>query len=186
MNAVFVGLAFVVAVNPARLHGALPRREDRRVRVLVVGIGALLALAVYAALAVVAESLLDGLDIDDASMRIAAGLVLLVAGGRDLIALPPAAEPALPGWRAALVPVLIPLLLRPELAVFSISAGADQGVVVTSAAAAFALALVVVSAWLPSDLAPVPTRLRAWLARLTAVALVVVAIDVAIEGVIAV
>ena len=186
MSGALVVLAFVVAVNPARLHGALPRANDRRTRVLVTGLGAAGSLAVYAALAAVAESLLDSLDISEASMRIAAGLVLLVAGGRDLIGRPPAAEPALRGWQAAIVPVALPLLLRPELAVLAIAAVADDGVAVTVAAAALAVALVVISAWAPADPAPVPARVRDWLARLTAVALVAVAVAIALDGIFAV
>jgi len=186
MSGALVILAFVVAVNPARLYGALPRADDRRSRVLVTVLGGAGSLAVYAALAAVAESLLDWLDVAPASMRIAAGLVLLVAGGRDLVGRPPAAEPALRGWQAAIVPVAIPLLLRPELAVLAIAAGADDGFVATVVAATLAVLLVVISAWAPAEPAPLPARVRDWLVRLTAVALIAVAAAIAVDGILAV
>jgi small neutral amino acid transporter SnatA (MarC family) len=185
MSTALLVITFVAAVNPARIHSALPAGTGRA-RVAVTALGAALVLVAVVGLAAVAASLLDALDIDEASFRIAAGLVLLVAGGRDLLTQAPAAEPALAGWRAALVPVAIPLLFRPEIAVLAIAAGADDGLAATAVAAAFGFALTVVSARAPSELFRSAIRVRDWLARLTAAVLVVVAVDLAVDGILAV
>jgi small neutral amino acid transporter SnatA (MarC family) len=186
MSTVLLAITFVAVVNPARIHPALPAAAIWRARVAVTALGAALVLVALVGLAAVASSLLDALDIDEASFRIAAGLVLLVAGGRDLLTRPPTAEPALEGWRAALVPVAVPLLFRPEIAVLAIAAGADDGLAATTVAAAFALALTVVSARVPSDLSQSAMRVRDWLARLTAAVLVIAAVDLAVDGILAV
>ena len=60
------------------------------------------------AAAAVGGPLLEALDVSDPSFRIAAGIVAVLAGAADLFRRPPAPEPALAGWRAALVPVAIP------------------------------------------------------------------------------
>jgi small neutral amino acid transporter SnatA (MarC family) len=186
MSTLLLVITFVAAVNPARIHPALPAAGTWRARVAVTALGAALVLVVLVGLAAVANSLLDALDIDEASFRIAAGLVLLVAGGRDLLLRPPAAEPALAGWRAALVPVAIPLLFRPEIAVLAIAAGADDGLAATAGAAVSAFALTVISARAPSELSQSAMRARDWLARLTATVLVVTAVDLAVDGILAV
>jgi small neutral amino acid transporter SnatA (MarC family) len=179
-------VAFVSCVNPARVHCALPAPGTRGARVAVTAVGAAVTLVVVAAVAGLAHALLDALDIDEASARIAAGLVLLIAGGRDLLTGPPAAEPALPGWRAALVPVAVPLLLTPELVVLAVAAGADRGVAVTVGAALLAVGAVVGAALAPRDLSPAAARVRDVTARLTAVVLVVVAVDLTIDGILSV
>jgi small neutral amino acid transporter SnatA (MarC family) len=186
VNDALLVVAFVVAVNPARLHSALPHADSRTARLAATALGAAVTLVVYVLLAAAAGPMLDALDIDDASARIAAGLVLLVAGLRDLVGRPPTADPALPGWRAALVPVTVPLLLRPEVAMLTIIAGADEGIAATVIAAVVALALVVVSSWAPGDATPFGPQVRTWLARVTAVALVVIAVDLAVDGILAV
>jgi small neutral amino acid transporter SnatA (MarC family) len=179
-------LAFVSCVNPARIHGALPAPGTRGARVAVTAVGVAIAFAVVAGLAGLGDALLDALDIDEASAQIAAGLVLLVAGGRDLLTRPPAAEPALPGWRAALVPVAVPLLLTPELVVLAIAGGADLGLVATGGAAALAIGAVVVAALAPRDLSPAASRVRGAGARLIAVVLVAVAVELTIDGILSV
>ena len=61
------------------------------------------------------------------ALRIAAGAVAVIGGIADLVRRPPAPTPALPGRRAALVPVAVPLVVRPALVVIALSAGADVG-----------------------------------------------------------
>ena len=118
-------------------RSASPARGGRRasaVRVAAAG-GAIGGLAVCAA-AAVGGPLLDALDVSEPSFRIAAGVVAAVAGAIDLFRRPPSPEPALPGRRAALVPVAIPVVARPALLVVALGAGADQGVLVSAAAMA--------------------------------------------------
>ena len=92
---------------------------------------AALAVCVVAALA---DPLLDALDVSDPSFRVAAGIVAVIAGAADLFRRPPPPEPSLPGWRAALVPVAVPVVTRPALVVLALGAGADQDLLVVAAA----------------------------------------------------
>ena len=73
------------------------------------------------------DPLLDALDVSEPSFRIAAGIVAALAGAVDLFRRPPAPEPALPGWRAALVPVAIPVVARPALLVLALGRGRRPG-----------------------------------------------------------
>jgi small neutral amino acid transporter SnatA (MarC family) len=91
--------------------------------------------------AAVGGPLLEALDVSEPSFRSAAGIVAAVAGIADLLRRPPSPEPALAGWRAALVPVAVPVVARPVLVVLALSAGADRGVPVSVAAMAVGVTL---------------------------------------------
>ena len=124
---------FLGTANAGRV--ALARGEGRpspREAALLLGAGAVLVVV----LAGVADALLDGLDISPESFRIAAGLVLVVAGLYTL------ARPRSSGPFAA-------LLGTPELACFAISAGADESLPRVLGAAAIALAVVAAAALAP-------------------------------------
>jgi small neutral amino acid transporter SnatA (MarC family) len=123
VSAGLVALAVLATVNPARVPLGVPEARGRTA--LVAG-ASVAALAIAAALLAVADPLLDALDISPESLRIAAGLVLVVGGVRALAAPRPSADPGLTGRSAAVVPVLFPLLLTPELALVVLSAGADE------------------------------------------------------------
>ena len=131
-------LGFVGSVNPCRTRLALP---GNRIAVLL---GACVALAAAAVLAAAGGALLDRLDVSPESFRLAAGLVLAVEGARALVWPRPAAEPELPGLRAALVPVAFPLLLQPGVVVLVLAAGGEDVERRALVALAVALALVVV------------------------------------------
>jgi small neutral amino acid transporter SnatA (MarC family) len=108
-------------------------------------------------------------------------VVAALAGAADLFRRPPSPDPALAGWRAALVPVAIPLVARPALLVLALGAGADQGVLVTAGAMAIGVAaLTALAAWFPAD-GPGGRALR-WAGRLLAVALVASGVLLAIDG----
>lgn len=126
-------LAFVTAVNPCRT--ALGLAVPRAALVL----GSLVALGAGAALAAPGDATLDALDVSPESFRLAAGLVLALEGARALVLVRPAAEPALPGLGAALVPVAFPRLLQPGVVTLAVAAGGDR--VVGDAIAALAVAL---------------------------------------------
>jgi small neutral amino acid transporter SnatA (MarC family) len=134
--------ALLLALNPARAAFGVPRagRSRRAVGEAAAAGGAIGALAVCAAAAVGAP-LLDALDVSDPSFRVAAGIVAGLAGATDLFRRPPSPEPALPGRRAALIPVAFPLVARPVLLVLALGAGADQGVLVSAAGIAVGVAL---------------------------------------------
>ena len=107
-----------------------------------------------------------------------AGLV----GIADLFRRPPPPEPALAGWRAALVPVAVPVVARPALLVLAMGAGADQSVVVALGAMAMSIALLTgLAAWWPTE-GPGGRVLR-WGSRLAAALLVACGVILTVDGV---
>jgi len=110
-------------------------------------------------LAMASGPLLDVLEVDTETFRIATGLAVLALGlarvlGWGLAAEEPAEMAS--GW---LWPVAYPVLIGPELVLVALSVGSDHGVLVTVLAAMFAAAL----AMLVSQLIGVSDRpKRAW------------------------
>jgi small neutral amino acid transporter SnatA (MarC family) len=175
--------ALVLALNPARAAFGVPRvgRSPRIVLGLTAVGGAIGGLAVCAA-AAAGGPLLDAVDVSEPSFRIAAGIVAGLAGAADLFRRPPATEPALSGWRAALIPVAIPVVARPALVVLALGAGADRGVLVSAGAMAMGVVLLtgLVARW-PTE-GPTGRVLR-WAGRLLAAALVACGVILAVDGV---
>jgi small neutral amino acid transporter SnatA (MarC family) len=176
----------LLLLNPARAAFGVPRsgRSERDVIEVAAAGGAIGGLAICAA-AAVGDPLLDLLDVSDPSFRTAAGIVAALAGAIDLFRRPPLPEPALAGWRAALIPVAIPVVARPALLVVALGAGADQGVLVSAAAIAVGVATLVglVSAGPPDD---TRGRVLRWAGRLLAAALVAGGIILTLDGIMAV
>jgi small neutral amino acid transporter SnatA (MarC family) len=176
----------LLALNPPRAAFAVPRegRSRRTVVRLAVAGGAIGGLVVILAV-LAADPLLDLLDVSAPSFRLAAGIVAAVAGVADLFRRPPAPEPALPGWRAALVPIAIPAVLRPALLVLALGAGADERVLpgVRAMLLGIALLAVIVAAW-PTEGAP--GRALTWASRLFAAGLMAGGVLLAIDGILAV
>ena len=133
--------ALLLAMNPARATFGIPRtgRSPREVTVMT-ALGAGLGACCVLLAALAGDPLLDLLDVSEPSFRTAAGVLAALVGAVDLFRRPPSPEPALPGARAALVPVAIPLVARPALLVLALGAGADEGVLVTAAAMALGVA----------------------------------------------
>lgn len=132
----FLLLAFAAAVNPCRARLVLPLRQP------TLALGALVAMAACAAVALSGSVALDALDVSPESFRLAAALVLGLEGLRALLLPRPAAEPELPGLGAALVPVAFPLLLQPGVVMLALAAGGDD--VAGRAIGALSLAFAVV------------------------------------------
>jgi small neutral amino acid transporter SnatA (MarC family) len=176
-------VVLVLALNPARAAFAVPRAGRPRREVLgVAAAGGAIGGLVVVVTAALADPLLEALDVSDPSLRIAAGTVAGLAGAIDLFRRPPAPEPALPGRRAALVPVAIPAVLRPALVVTALGAGADRGVLVAVAAmAAGVAALVGVVAAGPAE-GPRGRVLR-WAGRLLGAALVAGGVVLTVDGI---
>jgi small neutral amino acid transporter SnatA (MarC family) len=173
-------LALVLALNPARAAFGVPRGGPPAAGVAAAG-GAVGGLAVCAA-AAVGDPLLDALDVSEPSFRIAAGIVAVLAGTADLFRRPPPPEPALAGWRVALIPVAIPLVARPALLVLALGGGADRGVLLCAAAMAIGIALLAgLTAALPAE-GPGARVLR-WAGRLLAAGLVACGVLLAVDGV---
>jgi small neutral amino acid transporter SnatA (MarC family) len=175
--------ALLLALNPARAAFGVPRagRSPAAVAGVAAAGGAIGGLAACAA-AAVGGPLLDLLDVSEPSFRVAAGVIAVLAGAADLFRRPPAAEPALSGTRAALVPVAVPLVARPSVLVLALGVGADLDVLVCAGAMAVGVALLagIVAAW-PLD-GPAGRALR-WAGRLLGAALVACGILLAVDGV---
>ena len=175
--------ALMLALNPARAAFGVPRSgrsAQDTIRLAAIG-GAIgwLAACVVAALA---DPLLDALDVSDPSFRVAAGIVAVIAGAADLFRRPPPPEPSLPGRRAALVPVAVPVVTRPAVVVLALGAGADRDLLVVAAAMLAGIAL------LAGLVARAPIegpggRVLRWAGRLLAVALVACGVVLGIDGV---
>ena len=179
-------LALLLALNPARAAFGIPRagRSSREVAWLCAAGGAIggLAVCVFAALG---DPVLDTLDVSAPAFRTAAGVIALLAGAIDLFRRPPDPEPALPGRRAALVPVALPLVARPALLVMTLGAGADQGALVAVGAMAIGAATLTALAPRIAMDGPEERALR-WLARLTAAGLTACGVLLTIDGVLSV
>ncbi len=181
MNLALLIVAYLAAVNPFRARLAAPETPGGRVRpdVLAIAIGALYVLAALGI--AVAGRALDGLDVSPETFRIAAGFVLAVAGAWVTVFPERHEEPVLPGRAAALVPLLFPVLISPELFALVWSTGADEGAAEVLAALAVALAgLFALGALRKSPAAA--TVLRG-ASRLAGVVLVGVALVLVISGI---
>lgn len=175
-------VAAVVTVNPLRVWPGAPGRSRHRRLGCAAG-GALAVLAAALAISGLSGPLLDALGTSAPTARIAAGAALIVTGARDVVAGPAAVEPALPGWKAAIVPVAVPHLFGPGLGVLAVSAGADLGPERTGAAVGFALAMTVAVMAQPWPQSRAGARaIRAGQA-LTGAAAVLVGAALAVDGV---
>jgi hypothetical protein len=120
--------------------------------------------------------------VSEPSFRLAAAVVAVLAGAVDLFRRPLSPEPALPGWRAALIPVAVPAVARPALLVLALGAGADRGVLVSVAAMAIAgVVLTGLAAGWPAE-GPRGRALR-WASRVLAAGLVACGVILAVDGI---
>jgi small neutral amino acid transporter SnatA (MarC family) len=176
-------VALVLALNPARAAFGVPRagRSPRAVAGVAALGGLIGGLAVCVA-ASAGDPLLEALDVSEPSFRIAAGIVAGLAGAADLFRPPPPPEPALGGWRAALVPVAIPVVARPALLVLALAAGADRRVLVSVGAMAIGVALLtgLAAGWSGQGAGG---RVLRWAGRLLAALLVAAGVILAVDGI---
>jgi multiple antibiotic resistance protein len=174
----------ILALNPARAAFGIPRPRpgSSTGAVELAALGCAVGAVAVCAASALAPPLLDALDVSDPAFRIAAGIVALLTGAADLFRRPLPPEPALPGRRAALVPVAIPLVARPAVLVIALGAGADRGALVAAAAMAVGVAvLTTLTARVPPD-GPDERGLR-WAARLLAAALVAAGVLLTVDGI---
>lgn len=183
MNLAVVLVALVAACNAPRRRASLSVADTR-----MVSSGAILAAALFVIVAAIATPALDALDISAPNVRIAVGLVLAPVAVLELVRRAPRAGAALPGTRAALVPVFFPVLARPDVALLALAAGADLGVAWTALGAVLAFASVV--AWhrvaTPHATSAVFLRVEDGLGRVVSVATVALAAAILIDGVFAI
>ena len=95
--------------------------------------------------ALVGEPLFDAIGISRPAARLAVGLVAAVTAIARLFQRTPRPQEGPAGWRAALVPVAIPLTATPALLLLGLSAGADLGALFVAGVVAIGVGLVTVS-----------------------------------------
>jgi small neutral amino acid transporter SnatA (MarC family) len=181
MNGALLVVAYVSGLNPLRCRLGIPETMSRRVRAAPLAAGSLLAWGAIVVLAWFSGPLLEWLEITPETFRIAAGFTLALCGLYVLARPVPPEEPVPGGWWPSLWPVAFPRLLGPEMLALSVTTGSKEGVAATAVAAAVALSLL-------GLLGPVARRETAdrvllHLGRLVAVALLVVAVWLLIEGI---
>lgn len=179
MSLALLALAALAVTNPARARSALPPGEP----VVVGALGAALAWLALIPLVVAAQMLVDHVDIAASTMRMAAGVVLILQGAAVALTAPPQSEPRLPGRRAALVPVAFPVTLTPGLGGLAVAAGLDHSAPVVLAVLAVALATIPGLALLWSHDSPLRTRVLAGIGRTMAAALIVSGLALLMNGV---
>lgn len=136
MTTALAALALLAAVNPPRRAAEL----DPRPRPSVGLLAAVIAASVVVGAAAVSGPALDWLAVSAPTLRIGAGLVLALRAVVDLVRRPRPEPEALAGWGEALYPIAVPVLVRPELVLLAMSAGADLGVGIAGALTALAVA----------------------------------------------
>jgi small neutral amino acid transporter SnatA (MarC family) len=178
--------ALVAAFNPGWVALGVPRAgRSRRDVVAITALGGAGGALAVLAISLLSGPLLDVLDVTTPAFRIAAGVVAAVAGAVTLVRPAPSPDPALAGRRAALIPVAVPLVVRPALVFLALSAHADRGVPVPAAALAASVAALVA---VVARVRPEGTGGRAvmWVARATAAGLIAASVLLVIDGVYAV
>ena len=184
MSAWIVAIALIAGANAPRLAPALPRGgRTRTERMIVAAGGAGLAAVCLLGLAVAGDPIASWWDVSAPTVAVAAGLVLVLATVAT-VARRPRTEPALPGRRAMFVPVAVPFVLRPELGLLCLAAGAD-GLLVAAAGGLVAIVASVTVAALTSD-EGTSRRVVAWAAWGCQVATIAAGIAITVDGVLAV
>jgi len=181
VSAWLVVLSLLAALDPARTAAALGSTPHER-RLGIVGAGAAIAAGVLILVAALGDSILEGLDITDETWRMAAGIVVGLAGVKALLGGPTTPLPA-PLTRPlhAIVPVAFPLLLRPESVVLAVLYGATEST--TLAFGAIALGVVAAgAAAVATTPAPGATTVAA-LTRMMGALLVVAAVALVVAGI---
>jgi len=169
---------FLAAVNPAAAAMAAPR--DKRPDFPVVALGAAIAFGLLAAATMLADSFLDGLDVEPETFRVAAGVVLLIGGGLAIWTGGAAHSGPWEGWKAGLFPLAVPVLATPAALAAAVSYGADRGA--GEATASAGIAVLVAGGLIIARAGRSESALDA-IARLTGALLIAVAAGLIVDGV---
>jgi small neutral amino acid transporter SnatA (MarC family) len=116
---------FLATVNPGAVAAAFrPAPEPKDIgTVAATGAGVAAALLLIGILA--AEPLLDGLEIEQETFRIAAGVVMLVAGAQAILFGHPRVIEGSRRWQRGVYPLGIPLLAGPATLIAAVNFAAD-------------------------------------------------------------
>ena len=181
MNSLLVVVAYLAAMNPARTRLGVPEGEDRRARMGMLAAGTGIGVLALAGIAALSDPLLDALEVSPETFRIAAGFVLVIIAAWMLFVPVPAPEPVPSGTAAVFWPVAFPRVISPETITLALSTGASDGVGLT--VLGLGVAGVVLLALGPMRSAATAGRLMVAVGRILAVALVLIGIWLAIQGV---
>ncbi len=161
---------------------------DARTRARTAAAVTVLTFALMAAAVVSGDAILGWIDVSPESFQLAAGLAMLplalrlIWRGEALAAAP--GPPGSAGWRVTLSPLTAPLVAGPASLVAALSYGARYGEATALGSAAIVLALTAVTfacgAWLTARLRPIEMQT---LGRLSGALLVVVAVELMVDGV---
>jgi small neutral amino acid transporter SnatA (MarC family) len=183
-TAILTVLGFLLAANPLHRRPRMPLGEPfgdtTRANAVIAAAGGAVVLVLCA---LVGGPVLDAASISVPNGRVAAGVVLL---GAALVQLVPQRQwdTATPTRSEALVPGLFPVVLRPELVVLALVAGADVGWLAAAVGVLVAMAATV--GYVVPRGGGSATRVEYGVVVLAAVALVVLAVDLIADGVLAV
>jgi len=120
-------LVVIGTINPVRAAFSMPRDGTPRRRASLAALGGLLGSAILLLVASGSGWVIDQLGTSAPAMRLAAGSLCLLSAAIDVARRPSADEPALPGPWAAVMPVAVPLFMRPALLIAGLSIVADRG-----------------------------------------------------------
>jgi multiple antibiotic resistance protein len=142
-------VALLALLDPLAVGMAAPTRARRSERATLGAVGAAIGAVLIVVAALVGEPLFDALGVSRPAGRLAVGLVAAVTAIVRLFQPAPRPQEGLPGWRAALVPVAIPLTASPALVLLGLSAGADLGALFVAGVVAIGVGLVTAATFVP-------------------------------------
>ena len=120
-------LVILGTINPVRAAFSMPRNGTIGRRASLALLGGLLGSAVLFAVGAASGWVIDVVGTSEPAMRLAAGSLCLLSAGLDIGRRPATDEPALGGLRAAIMPVAVPLFVRPAMLLAGFSVVADHG-----------------------------------------------------------
>ena len=135
-------VALLALLDPLAIGMAVPTRPRRADRATLAAAGAAIGAVIVVVAALVGEPLFDALGVSRPAARLAVGARRRRHGHRPPVPAAPRPQDGLAGWRAALVPVAIPLTASPALVLLGLSAGADLGAVFVAGVLAIGVGLV--------------------------------------------
>ena len=136
-------LVVLGTINPVRAALGMPRNGTARERASLATIGGLVGAAALLAVGAASGWVIDLVDTSGPAVRLAAGSLCLLSAGVDIARRAALDEPSLDGLRAAVVPVALPLFVRPAVLLAGFSVVADHGVRLYAVGLAMAVAVLV-------------------------------------------
>ena len=152
-------------INPVRAASSMPRSGAQGRRAALAAIGGLVGAAALLAVGAASGWVIDLVGTSEPAMRLAAGSLCLLSAGIDIGRRPTTDEPALDGLGAVIMPIALPLFIRPAMLLAGFSVVADHGLDVYALGAG--LAVVVLVSLSAADVGADPERpVLVWIGRL--------------------